>query len=90
MSTSCRRPWLRQFCGALLSGIALTVMLAQSAHAMQIFADSGAFTVGVMAANAAGTFSTSVPVQLVAPTGLPPIEEPFWPNHIFLPAISNS
>ena len=89
MITSYRRPWLRQFCGAMLLGITLTVMLAQSAHAMHTFANYGAFTVGVTASNAAGTFSTSVPVQLVAPTGLPPIEEPFWPNYIFLPAINN-
>lgn len=28
-------------------------------------------------------------LQLVAPTGLPPIEEPYWPNYIYLPAIGN-
>ena len=28
-------------------------------------------------------------LQLTAPTGLPPIEEPSWPNYIYLPAIGN-
>ena len=53
------------------------------------FASYGTFMVGVTASNAAGTFATSIPVQLAAPSGLPPIEEPYWAYRIYLPAIGN-
>lgn len=29
-------------------------------------------------------------LRLVAPAGLPPVEEPYWAYHIYLPAIGNN